>query len=95
MESVGIVIGIVAVCIVQFYLARRGRLFSLIIPVIIIGLGIYVYFGTGPHSSDRESVIRIGTFACLSLIISMGEVGVDSRRKQLKREKDRMEIQDL
>ena len=95
MQTVGIVIGIVAVCIVQFYLARQGRVWSLIIPAIIIGFGVYVYFGTGPHSADRESVIRIGTFACLSLMISMAEIGVDSRRKQLKREKERIEIQDL
>ncbi|MGL6101728.1 MULTISPECIES: hypothetical protein [Exiguobacterium] len=95
METVGIVIGIVAVCILQFYLARRGRVWSLIIPTIIIGLGIYWYYGTGPHTSDRESVIRMGTFACLSLMISMAEMGVDTRRKQLKREKERIEIQDL
>ena len=95
METVGIVIGIVTVCIVQFYLARLGRVWSFIIPAIIIGFGIYWYFGTGPHTSDRESVIRMGTFACLSLMISMAEMGVNSRRKQLKREKERMEIQDL
>ena len=95
MQIVGIVIGIVTVCIVQFYLARRGRVWSLIIPAIIIGLGIYWYFGTGPHSSDRESLIRIGTCVGLSMMISMAEMGVDSRRKQLKREKERMEIQDF
>ncbi|MFP7277734.1 hypothetical protein SFC11_00155 [Exiguobacterium indicum] len=95
MQMVGIVIGIVTVCIVQFYLARRGRVWSLIIPAIIIGLGIYWYFGTGPHSADRKSVIRMGTFAGICLMISMAEMGVDTRRKQLKREKERMEIQDL
>ena len=54
MQTVGIVIGIVTVCIVQFYLARRGRVWSLIIPAIIIGAGEQDVHTTKEHITVED-----------------------------------------
>lgn len=79
----------------QFYLARKSNWLGVILPVLVLVAGAYIYFYTGEHSDDRESLIRIGTLMLTSTLISMSVEGNNSRKKKLQREKDRLDIQDL
>lgn len=95
MGSLSIAIGVIIFMVGQFYLSRKNGKLAWVLPVLIVLAGIYTYFYGGVWSEDKKSLIQIGTMISTSTLIGIGLDGEKARKKRLKQEKDRLEVQDL